>query len=69
MENDEVPAKVEMISTREMLTIAAMHPVSQKYEIVLACAHCRQPFQGFNAQGDVVFRIACACRELHGRVN
>ena len=62
--NLDVAGNVRAIPPRDMQQIANMHGLAQKYKIVLACVHCRQPFQGLNSGTGSTQAISCGCREL-----
>lgn len=52
----------------EMLAIAAMHRVAQRYDIVLACERCSRPFFGHNNGAQDILSISCNCRELRAQM-
>ena len=56
--------QVEAMDPREMTVIRGVHRTAQRHDIVLACARCRQPFQGLNGPLDSTHSILCGCREL-----
>lgn len=55
---------VTAILPAEMHLLEQLHAVAQKYQLVLACAHCRRPFQGQNDGQSRTQAISCDCREL-----
>lgn len=64
----DLPRGVQAIDSREMVVIKAMDTIAQRHHIVLACAHCRQPFHGLNDGHASVESISCGCRELRAVV-
>lgn len=55
---------VTALHAGEMDRIEALHTIAQKYNFVLACERCRQPFRGRNNPIDSTRSIFCGCREL-----
>lgn len=62
--NLDVSGNVRPIPSRDMQQFVNFHAVAQKYQIVLACLKCRQPFQGLNSGTGTTQAVSCGCREL-----
>ena len=61
---DDVQRQTGILDSREMLILRSVHTIAQRHRLVLACADCRQPFQGLNSGHADVESISCGCREL-----
>lgn len=55
---------IQACSPQEMEIIAQMHRIAQKYNIMLGCPKCGNPFQGFNDENGKTWSITCGCREI-----
>lgn len=62
--NLDVAGNRRIIPPRDMQQIANFHALAQKYQFVVACLKCRQPFQGLNTGHGATQAISCGCREL-----